>query len=198
MDDLAEPFCHGFLLFLVDLPWVVISSVDITCISVVSLLNLESQEEYRTWGPRGQQPTRAWEGFSSRFVVHKVVSFWLFVTPWTVGHQAPLSLGFSRQEYWSGLPCMPPGDLPDSWIEPMLFMSTCIDRVVLYHYHLLGSPQICTSLWKSERWFISFILSLLSSWGIGQIEGLSKCFTASVTEPSHAVVMWVPQTICTE
>ena len=36
----------------------------------------------------------------------------LFVTPWTVGHQAPLSMGFSRQEYWSGLPCPPPGDLP--------------------------------------------------------------------------------------
>ena len=35
-----------------------------------------------------------------------------FVTLWTVAHQAPLFLGFSRQEYWSGLPCPPPGDLP--------------------------------------------------------------------------------------
>ena len=35
------------------------------------------------------------------------------VTPWTVAHQAPLSMEFSRQEYWSGLPCPPPGDLPD-------------------------------------------------------------------------------------
>ena len=41
----------------------------------------------------------------------------LFVTPWTVAHQAPLSMGFSRQEYWSGLPCPPPGDLPNSGIE---------------------------------------------------------------------------------
>ena len=41
-----------------------------------------------------------------------------FVTPWTVAHQAPLSVGFSRQEYWSGLPFPPPGDLPDSGIEP--------------------------------------------------------------------------------
>ena len=32
--------------------------------------------------------------------------------PWTVAHQAPLSMGFPRQEYWSGLPCSPPGDLP--------------------------------------------------------------------------------------
>ena len=36
----------------------------------------------------------------------------------TVACQAPLSLGFSRQEYWSGLPCPPPGDLPDPGIEP--------------------------------------------------------------------------------
>ena len=43
----------------------------------------------------------------------------LFATPWTVAHQAPLSMGFSRQEYWSGLPCPPPGDLPYPGIEPM-------------------------------------------------------------------------------
>ena len=43
----------------------------------------------------------------------------LFATPWTVAHQASLSTGFSRQEYGSGLPSPPPGDLPDSGIEPM-------------------------------------------------------------------------------
>ena len=42
----------------------------------------------------------------------------LFVTLWTVVHQAPLSMGLSRQEYCSGLPCPPPGDLLDSGIEP--------------------------------------------------------------------------------
>ena len=41
----------------------------------------------------------------------------LFVTPWTAAHQAPPSLGFSRQEYWSGLPFPSPGDLPDPGIE---------------------------------------------------------------------------------
>ena len=41
----------------------------------------------------------------------------LFATPWTVAYQAPLSMGFSRQEYWSGLP-FPSPDLPDSGIEP--------------------------------------------------------------------------------
>ena len=42
----------------------------------------------------------------------------LFATPWTVARQAPLSMGFSRQEYWSGLPFPSPGDLSDSGVEP--------------------------------------------------------------------------------
>ena len=40
-------------------------------------------------------------------------------TPWTVARQAPLSVGFSRQEDWSGLPCLSPGDLPGPGIEPV-------------------------------------------------------------------------------
>ena len=42
----------------------------------------------------------------------------LFVTLWTVARHAPLSMGFSRQEYWSGLPCPPPGHLPNPGTEP--------------------------------------------------------------------------------
>ena len=42
----------------------------------------------------------------------------LFATPWTVAYKAPLSMEFSRQEYWSGLPFPSPGDLPDPRIEP--------------------------------------------------------------------------------
>ena len=42
----------------------------------------------------------------------------LFATPWTVAYQAPPSMGFSRQEYWSGLPFPSPGDLPDPGIKP--------------------------------------------------------------------------------
>ena len=43
---------------------------------------------------------------------------WLFATPWTATFQAPPSMGFSREEYWSGLPFPSPGDLPDPGIEP--------------------------------------------------------------------------------
>ena len=57
----------------------------------------------------------------------------LFATPWTVARQAPLSMGFSRQEYWSGVPCPPPGDLPDPGIKPASFYVSCIGREVLYH-----------------------------------------------------------------
>jgi hypothetical protein len=42
----------------------------------------------------------------------------LFVTPWTAAYQAPPSMGFSRQEYWSGVPFPSPGDLPDPGIKP--------------------------------------------------------------------------------
>ena len=52
---------------------------------------------------------------------------WLFfVTLWTVALQAPLSLGCSRQEYWSGLPCFPPGDLPDPEIDPASLMAPAL------------------------------------------------------------------------
>ena len=50
----------------------------------------------------------------------------LFVTLWTVACQAPLSMGFSSQEYWRGLPCPPPGDLPKRGIKPMSLMSPAL------------------------------------------------------------------------
>ena len=60
-------------------------------------------------------------------VVESLSHVWLFATPWTVAHQALLSMGFSRQEYWSWLPCPPPGS------KPISLMSHCIGRWVLYH-----------------------------------------------------------------
>ena len=50
----------------------------------------------------------------------------VFVIPWTVAHQSPLSIGFSRQEYWSGLPFPSPGDLPDPGTEPKSAVSTAL------------------------------------------------------------------------
>ena len=59
-----------------------------------------------------------------------------FATPWTVALQAPLSMGFSRQEYWSGLPFPPPGDLPGPGMEPASPMSPALqaDSLPLSHW----------------------------------------------------------------
>ena len=65
----------------------------------------------------------------------------LFATPWTIAHQAPLSLGFSRQEYWSGLPCPPAGDPPDPEIRTVSYVS-CLGRHVLCQQRHLGSPRL--------------------------------------------------------
>ena len=58
-----------------------------------------------------------------------------------VALQARLSMEFSRQEYWSGLPFPPPGDLPDPEIKPMTHVS-CIGRWVVYHQHCLGNYNV--------------------------------------------------------
>ena len=68
-----------------------------------------------------------------------------FVTPWTVAHQAPLSMGFHRQEYWSALPCPPPGNLPDPGIEPR---SPTLQAYSLLPSHQ-GSPVECKVMSKS-------------------------------------------------
>ena len=59
--------------------------------------------------------------YFNKFALHACVlsCVWLFATSWTVAHQASLSMGFFRQEYWSGLPLPSPGDLLDPGIEPV-------------------------------------------------------------------------------
>ena len=62
----------------------------------------------------------------------------LFVAPWTVTRQAPLSMGFSRQEYWTGLPFPSQGDLPDPGIE----LGSPTLQEILYCLSHRGIPQI--------------------------------------------------------
>ena len=62
-------------------------------------------------------------------------------TTWIVAHQAPLSMGFPKQEYWSGLPFPSPGDLPDPGIKPMSHAgSFLLCRWILYQLSHQGSP----------------------------------------------------------
>ena len=68
-----------------------------------------------------------------------------FVIPWTVAHQASLSMRFLRQEYWSALPFPSPGDLPDPGIEPALADRFQADSLPLNHQ---GSPVVVIRNYK--------------------------------------------------
>ena len=64
--------------------------------------------------------------FSNVWVLSRFTWVWLFEAPWTVAFQAPLSMGLSRQEYWSGLPCPPPGNLSNPRIKPTSLTSPAL------------------------------------------------------------------------
>ena len=91
---------------------------------------------------------------------------WIFVTLWTVLHQAPLSMGFSRQESWSRLPCPPPGDLPDPGIEHVSLTSPALagrffttNATWEPHLSLQGSLINITDLLLNSICFNSDLLS---------------------------------------
>ena len=76
----------------------------------------------------------------------------LFAPAWTVAHQAPLCMGFPRQEYWSGLPCPPPGDLHGQGIKPVSLMSPVLPLKMCHrdfpgHLVLKTSPSGSISGW---------------------------------------------------
>ena len=79
-------------------------------------------------------------------VLSRFSRVWLFVAPWTVACQAPLSMGFSRQEYWSGLPFPPPGDHPDPGIEPAspvlagVFLSILTSHPLYWNLAQMSTP----------------------------------------------------------
>ena len=88
---------------------------------MISFLNFLHQLEQDSSSFSGNSPWPSDYSVSLEVKLVKVKSLSgvrLFVTPWTVAYQAPPSMGFSRQEYWSGLPFPSPGDLPDPGIEP--------------------------------------------------------------------------------
>ena len=70
---------------------------------------------------------------------------WLCVTLWTVTHQAPLSMGFSRQEYWSGLPCTPLRNLPDVGIKPASPVTPALQAGSLPLSRLGNPPKLASS-----------------------------------------------------
>ena len=128
---------------------------------------------------------RRWHEWYTHCYISNVKSLsrvWLFVTPWTVAYKAPLSMEFSRQEYWSGLPFPSPGDFPDLGIEPVspalaggffttepLVVGSPTTHVSLLKYQLLNeillkiATQLSTSLPGPLTWFCFFssVLALI-------------------------------------
>ena len=74
----------------------------------------------------------------------------LFGTSWTATCQYPLSMGFSRQEHWNGLPCSPPGDLPDPGIEPTSLMSPALAGGFFTTSTILVSYKLCILRMKTS------------------------------------------------
>ena len=98
----------------------------------------------------------------------------LFSTPWTVARQAPLSLGFSRQAYWSGLPRPPPGDLPNPGIEP---------RSPAWQVHSLPAEPQGKLLWIMMPWtFVnSFVWTCFTRvHALTELLGLMTTFLSTV------------------
>ena len=97
------------------------------------IFNIQRSAPYQQWPSQGllghslDRSDEEWTGGNSRCPSLPIPQkskcqllncVLLFATPWTVAHQAPLFMGFSRQEYWNGLPFPCPGDLPDPGIKP--------------------------------------------------------------------------------
>ena len=108
----------------------------------------------------------------------------LFVTPWTVAHQAHLSMRFSRQEYWSGLSCPSPGYLSGSVIEPR-FPTLQADTLPSDPSGKPSGPSILTKGLWTWVFFAVNALTLLKS--------LSPQEPMSLREPSFLFICWDPR-----
>ena len=89
---------------------------------------------------------------TTRSEVKSLSYVWLFATPWTITYKAPLSMEFSRQEYWSGLPFPSPGDLPDPGIKP--------GSPALQTDTLLSEPPEKPNIFNHKSLHVSMIISL--------------------------------------
>ena len=133
------------------------------------------------WGHKESDTTEQlnWTELIYVYVLSHFSSIWLLVIPWTVACQAPLSLGFCRQEYWSGLPCPPPGDLPDPGMEPASSAAPALqaDSLLLSHQ---GYKSTVLQLKENTSLYCPVLLhhwSFCGKWGaLFVLAGLFFCF----------------------
>ena len=147
---------------------------------VNSLVNMVSSIQKHRGPQKSMTRTQCSKIWNSCRLVHCVCvcvfsCVWLFEAQWIIAHQAPLSLGFPRQEYWSRLPFPPSGDLPDPGIQPCQQANSSL----LSHQHThLVDIQIFVeqkSVWR-ELWAWQIIVF---KWGFWSCGGLTHQISVS-------------------
>ena len=135
------------------------------------------------------------------FFLQHACKVWLCVNLWTVACQAPLSMGFSRQEYWSGLPWLPPGALPDPGIKPESLVSPALAGMFFFFFTTSATGAgICINICESHS-VISDSLwpqGLYSPWtslgqntGVGSLSLLQGIFPTQRLNPGLLHCRWI-------
>ena len=106
---------------------------------------------------------------------------WLFATPWTAVLHASLSMGFSRQDYWSGLPFPFPGDLPDSGIE--------LESLT---YPALAGRFFTSSATCRSHQNINYYHFTVEDWGASLCHLILRCFLRCCSNPKHGLTWCSP------
>ena len=130
----------------------------------------------------------------SVYVLSHFSHVWLIATPWTVPHQAPLSMGFSRQENRSGSPCPLPGDLPDPGIKPASLMSPALACRLFTTCATWEGPVI--SGIRSNYWVrcrLRTEVQVIEKGLLGEKSKSNKMNFFSLTESSRHATMFHPR-----
>ena len=129
----------------------------------------------------------------------------LFVTLWTVAHQPPLSTGFSRQEYWNELPCLPPGDLPNPGIQTCVSCNSCIAGGLftaeppwkpLPYFNSLLKPKCNTNLTVMQKESTVIVMQKESIIVVAHVQLLSPvwlCKSMDCSMPGFPVLHHLPE-----
>ena len=106
---------------------------------------------------------------------------WLFATPRTVAHQSPLPMEFSRQKYWSGLPVLPPGDLPSPGIKPESLVSPALLGIFFYQW----------AIWVRHGLAIKFSLLQLQGFSSFSLTVGCACELLLTVRSSDLVILFI-------
>ena len=127
--------------------------------------------------------------FSNQFLHACVLTcfccVWLCVTLWTVAGKTPRSMGFSRQEYSSGLPCPPPGDLPDPGIQPVFLMSCALAGGF---FTTSATWEAWINLYKVQKWY--FIPVNSKCWSLQNPRHKKQPLKYCLLWFSQKVILW--------